>query len=414
MALAMVMGGCDAPLEPGNRGAPAGGGGVSQQGRLMSFDAEVAFLKQHAPDTIVLGKAGGPQVAIVPRWQGRVMTSTADAGSLEGNGWINRSLIESGKIERHINVWGGEDRFWLGPEGGQFSVFFAKGDAQDFDHWQTPALIDTEAFDVRSTGPSSASFSKKSSLVNYAGTTLEMEITREVRLFDLAGVENALKVQVPKGVKTVGYESDNQVLNTGKEAWTKETGMPSVWILGMFKHSATTNVVAPYVAGPEATHGIVVNDDYFGKVDTDRLKVTKDFVAFKADGQKRSKIGLGPLRAKDVVGSWDPVRGLLTIVQYTKPEGVTDYVNSQWVANQEKPFGGDVVNSYNDGPNDSGSTLGPFYELETSSPAAALAPGGSIRHIHRTFHFRGEKADLQKIATAVLGVDLDEVAAAFK
>jgi hypothetical protein len=26
----------------------------------------------------------------------------------------------------HINVFGGEDRFWLGPEGGQFSIFFAK------------------------------------------------------------------------------------------------------------------------------------------------------------------------------------------------------------------------------------------------------------------------------------------------
>ena len=35
-------------------------------------------------------------------------------------------IIASGKTQPHINVYGGEDRFWLGPEGGQFSIFFAK------------------------------------------------------------------------------------------------------------------------------------------------------------------------------------------------------------------------------------------------------------------------------------------------
>lgn len=33
--------------------------------------------------------------------------------------------------------------------------------------------------------------------------------------------------------------------------------------------------------------------------------------------------------------------------------------------------------------------LGPFYELETSSPAAALNPGESLRHIQRTIHIKG-------------------------
>ncbi|MCK7515058.1 MAG: hypothetical protein MZV70_70970 [Desulfobacterales bacterium] len=33
--------------------------------------------------------------------------------------------------------------------------------------------------------------------------------------------------------------------------------------------------------------------------------------------------------------------------------------------------------------------LGPFYELESSSPAAALAPGGTLTHVHTTMHFDG-------------------------
>ena len=68
------------------------------------------------------------RVAIVPVFQGRVMTSTA--GGLDGwsLGWVNGELITSWETLAHINPYGGEDRFWLGPEGGQFSVFFQKGD----------------------------------------------------------------------------------------------------------------------------------------------------------------------------------------------------------------------------------------------------------------------------------------------
>ena len=96
---------------------------------------------------------------------------------------------------------------------------------------------------------------------------------------------------------------------------------------------------------------------------------------FSGDGKYRSKIGLSPQRAKTVLGSYDAVNGVLTLVQYNKPEGVQDYVNSMWQI-QDQPFRGDVVNSYNDGPTSpGGKPLGPFYELETSSPADGPGPG---------------------------------------
>ena len=81
---------------------------------------------------------------------------------------------------------------------------------------------------------------------------------------------------------------------------------------------------------------------------------------------------------------------------------------------QDEPYGGDVVNSYNDGPPEPGAPpLGPFYELETSSPAAALAPGEAITHIHRTFHFQGAKAALDRVSTGALGASLNEIRGAF-
>jgi hypothetical protein len=110
-----------------------------------------------------------------------------------------------------------------------------------------------------------------------------------------------------------------------------------------------------------------------------------------------------------VAGSYDADAGLLTIVQYTKPEDATDYVNSMWQL-QDKPYAGDVVNSYNDGPSEPGADpFGPFYELETSSPAAALKPGESISHTHRTIHLQGTEAQLEPIVQKVLGVSIADI-----
>ncbi len=49
-----------------------------------------------------------------------------------------------------MNAYGGENRLWLGPEGGRFSLFFKPGDSMVFDHWKTPAAFDTEAWNVTS------------------------------------------------------------------------------------------------------------------------------------------------------------------------------------------------------------------------------------------------------------------------
>jgi hypothetical protein len=133
---------------------------------------------------------------------------------------------------------------------------------------------------------------------------------------------------------------------------------------------------------------------------------------FSGDGQYRSKIGLSPQRAKSVLGSFDAVNSVLTIAQYNKPDRVTDYVNSMWEL-QKQPYAGDVVNSYNDGPPEPGAEpLGPFYELETSSPGAQLKPGQTISHTHRTYHLQGPEADLSAVAKATLGVTIAEIKSA--
>ena len=114
-----------------------------------------------------------------------------------------------------------------------------------------------------------------------------------------------------------------------------------------------------------------------------------------------------------MAGSYDPDARTLTLVRYTLPRGPAQYVSSTWRL-QKDPYAGDVVNSYNDGPVAPGAEpLGPFYELESSSPALALRPHAAYTHVQRTLHFTGERAGLQRLALATLGVSLDAIEGAF-
>jgi len=377
------------------------------------FKDDVAFLKQHTNVVVLSGKDKLSQVAVNPDLQGRIMTSTAAGLDGLSFGWINRELIASGQNNSHINAFGGEDRFWLGPEGGQFSIFFKNGVAFDLEHWFTPPPINEGAYDIVTQEEDRIHFRKSMHLVNYSNTEFDLEANRLVRLLDEQEV-SGLGIAVPKGVKSVAFQSENKITNIGANAWIKDTGLLSIWILGMFNPSPTTTVVIPFKPGPDTELGPIVNDAYFGKVPADRLVIKEDVLFFKGDGKHRSKIGISPKRVKPFLGSYDAANRVLTIVYLTLPENATDYVNSMWQI-QDNPFGGDAVNSYNDGPAAPGAKpLGPFYELESSSPAAALQPGETLAHVHTTMHFQGDEKALNEIARQVLGVEISEIKNVFK
>ena len=313
----------------------------------IGFGDDVAFLKSHGQVVLLSDGAGKAKVAISPALEGRVMTSTAGGDDGASFGWINRQYFTdaaAGKTNPHISPYGGEDRIWLGPEGGQFSIFFAKGATFDLDHWFTPKWIDTEPFETVSTSSNEAAFRRKVSFSNYSGTPFDVQIDRKVRLLDTGEVWRQLKVPAADGVSVVGFETDNTITNTGSSDWSKQTGLLSIWILGMMNATPVTTVAIPVRAG----EGPAVNDDYFGKVPAERLKTIDNVIYFKADANYRSKIGIPPARVKPMFGSYDPMHKVLTICQFTFDETARDYVNSAWKI-QDNPFGGDVANSYNDG-----------------------------------------------------------------
>lgn len=385
-----------------------------------TYDADEAFLKQHT-ELVVLRK-GDSAVAIAPAWQGRVMTSTYDRAKGPSFGWINRPVIEKGflsederrgKLEEHIYIFGGEERFWLGPEGGQFALFFKPGTKFEFKDWTTPPVIDTEAFELVGKTQDSARFKQSAKLVNFSGSRFDVGIERKITVLGKDDTTKMLGVDLASGLRLVAYESDNRITNQGKEAWKPETGLLSIWILGMYNPSPKTIVVIPFKAGEESKLGLKVNDIYFGKVPTEYLIVESDVLFFRGDGTRRGKIGVNAKRSKGIAGSYDAAEGVLNIVTYNMQNAPNGYVNSMWEM-QKEPYQGDVLNSYNDGsPEPGAAPLGPFYELETSSPAAALKPGESMRHVQRTFHIQGSEAELNPIALKLLGVGLHTIKGKF-
>ena len=369
-----------------------------------SFGYDLNFLKKLHKDIVILSDdSAGAHVIILPGYQGRVMTSTAEGLSGMSFGWLNHELIASGKSTPHFSAFGGEERFWLGPEGGQFSIYFSKGKDFIFDNWFVPKEIDTEPFNLLYFDNSKAAFEKDMKLENYSGTIFDLKVNRTISLLTKNKIQEYVG-RLPDGVKFVGFESENTLTNTGSKTWDKQTGLLSIWILSMLNANDSTIIIMPLKKTDSLQTNKTLTDDYFGKVPSDRLKNSDGLILFKADGNYRSKIGISPEGALPIAGSYDSKNEVLTITQFSIPEGASDYVNSLWKI-QEDPFSGDVANAYNDGPID-GKQMGKFYELESSSPGASLSSGEQITHVHRTMHFKGSKEALGQLALRLFGKPL--------
>ena len=364
-----------------------------------TFGYDVAFMQSHK-DVLILGRKASPaKVLIVGDYEARVMTSTAGGHAGNSYGWINYDLIQSGNIKPHMNPYGGEDRFWLGPEGGQFALYFKRGDPFDFDHWQTPPMIDTEPFDLVSADSLQAHFKKSAVIENYCGTKFQIDIQREIQLLETEEIEKEFDITVGNQ-RAVSFRSTNSITNAGPE-WNKKSGLLSIWILGMFTPSNNAMIILPH---RKPKIDAAVTDNYFGTIPGDRIINTDSLLLLKADGKFRGKVGIAPAIAENMVGSYDPDKHVLTLVKFDLA-GSEAYVNSKWET-QREPYHGDAVNAYNDGPQADGSQLGPFYELESSSPAAELKPGEKLTHRHTTLHLERDEDELNRVAERVLGVKL--------
>ena len=374
--------------------------------RKGTYGYDLAFLQKHTREIVELtNDDSSARLIISPEWQGRVMTSTASGDTATSFGWINYDLLSSGEKKKQFNAIGGEERFWIGPEGGQYSFYFKKGDAFDIANWQVPAFIDTISYDVMQSGRSQAIFATRTSIRNYSGHVFDIALERTVNLIRKEDLASRLNLPVPNEIRSVAYETRNTITNVGGTDWTKENGLVSIWLLGMFTPTPQTVVMIPFHPIPNAER--FITDNYFGTMPAERLQIKDSILYFTCDGKYRSKIGLSPEIAKPLAASYDFSKNVLTLVL---PEVHRDasYVNSKWEL-QKEPYNGDAINSYNDGPLADGGQLGPFYEIESSSPALELKKGMSGSYRQVTCHLQADYPVLKQFVQQLLSINLDDI-----
>lgn len=363
------------------------------------FAADADFLRRHAGGLTLHSGTGA--FVVTPPLQGRVMTSTVGDG--RSLGFVHRAAIADPPARSAFFNYGGEDRFWLGPEGGPYSLYFPPGAAFALENWQVPAAVNEGAFAVTHADAREVTMTRDLQVSNRLGSRFELRLQRTVAALDAAAAERLLQAALPAGCRWTGFLSRNRVENTGAAAWQRASGLPCVWILGMFAPGPRTFVIAP--VAPQA--GTPVQTGYFGALGPDRLRRGTNFVLFRADAQYRSKIGLYPEQVRiPALAAYDPDAKILTVVRFTPFEARGAYLNELWDPQHPDPYHGDVANSYNHGGPE------PFFELESSSPALELAPGQAHEHFHATVHLQLEGAELAAVAAAALGVDWAEVSAA--
>ena len=373
-----------------------------------TFGYDLDFLRKKDNVVVLRDSSGDAAVVVSAKYQGKVFTSTAEGDTGKSFGWINYKAFD-GPVDPHMNAYGGEDRLWLGPEGGKFALFFKKDAKMVFDNWVTPAPFDHESWKTVGVSGHQVSLTKNMSLVNYKGTRLDVRVDRKISILERNDINNILKMHLDSAVKAVGIKTDNSITNTGKDEWTKQTGAPCLWNLDMFTPSPKAIIVIPY---DEKASGKVATTDYFGQIPPDRVTNKKGHLFFKADGKSRGKLGMTAATTMAVAGSYDAANNVLSIILFDVDKKAT-YLNQEWKTDKD-PLVGDAVNAYNDGPLVNGSQLGPFYEMESVSPAAFLKPDEKLRHQHYIFHFTGDTAGLNAIASKILGVSLTDIQSAFK
>ncbi|MBL8693056.1 MAG: hypothetical protein JNJ88_03075 [Planctomycetes bacterium] len=332
---------------------------------------------------------------VAPELEGRVMTTAI--GSIASAAWMDpRAFALRGSASRFHN-YGGQDRLWIGPEGGDFGWFFDPGAPCEGSHWRVPSELNVGPMEVVDASHWDVHMQRSLTLTNRRGDRFSGRLERSVRVLSRNFAHRLLKAPIPDEVTMAAAVTTNRLLCESR------SGAPLVhlWSLSQLPASPRAVVMAPLGPGDPAAGRPEVEDRYFGKIPEERLWREGSVLCMRADGRRTSKFGIGAHASTGFAGSFSPEQELLTIaafpVQRTEP-----YANNLWTATAAAPFGGDVFQSYN-------SDDGRFFELESVSPARFLEPAQELSHWHATLFAVGPRRKLSDLARSVLGSCLTDL-----
>lgn len=181
---------------------------------------------------------------------------------------------------------------------------------------------------------------------------------RTISLIARRDIMNYIGVSFHRHVNAVAFESDNVIVNTD----TAHAQL-AVKITGCFPGSA------------EDVRWLIPDKPHH------RFNIIKP----------GEPVAVRPDEACNYFGLYDAEQNLLTIIQFTMPEGKTVYTDNAviFLDTGNKP------------------------ELAVTSPTVTLKPGASLQHYHRTIHLSGTDKQLDPVLKKVFGTTIKALDATF-
>ncbi|MEM9987512.1 MAG: DUF6786 family protein, partial [Bacteroidota bacterium] len=316
------------------------------------------------------------------------------------HGWFNHTLIQKTVPEVPAAYIGGESRFWLGPEYGQFSVFFDPGAEQVEANQRAPHDLDWKRFELIDRDSLMVSYGGQMKVINAAGYEFDLKVMRRVKLLTSALIQEKLKLESLAEVAQVAFETETVVENYGNDPFDPDSGLIAIWELGCMHTSPENVVIIPLDSDSAAI------TEYFTPLG-ERGLIRDKTLFYRADAEGINKIGILPADVRPLMGSYDPSRELLSVVTFSFYPQDSLYVNS--LPENKAPYAGDVINIFNGEVVPEINRDIPFFEFESSSSAGILHSGDQMYHRQSTYHFEGSPEALSPIAEAVFGLRLDQI-----
>jgi hypothetical protein len=348
----------------------------------------IATLKAVGKSTELHQTNDGTRLLILP-YGGRILGVFAP-GSEENFLWTNSVLksVETARAYYASDDWqnSGGDRTWLAPE---VDFFFPKFPDIDIAGYWQPRSLDPGNYQIAKTVLGVKLTNRLKIDAFRSKKRVELEITKSV-----ASAPNPLRYDATLRTGAVEY-AGHTLLTSLKILDPNPDDAPLVglWSLTQMPHQGDLFIPTYNKAEPRI---------YFGLSDTpaDELSVSDHLVRFKMRAAGEHKIGVRAALTTGRIGYLYPTgnrHALIVRNFYVNPSG--EYADVPWTEPDDRGYSTQAC-SVN-------SRWGEFSEMEYHAPAI----GGSTG-LHQTedrsqlWAFRGSKADIQKIARALLSNEI--------
>lgn len=417
----------------------------------MSYRNAIEFLESKTK-VLELCNNLGARVAVCPEWNGRVMTSSADGLDGDSFGLIHVAGIEKGHQESGYDFFGGEDQFSLAPEGGPFSLFYEV--PPEIPLIQTQPLHRTFGFhegpfEIDQAPPDpQIRLRRNMKMRNLVGATFDLDIIRTARLTNREDLEDLFGETLAntldqRDLSYVSYQTTTSLINRNGP-FSKNTGLVSIRIRGMFNSTSNHVVLLPFKSGDEANAEPTVDIDYFGMAPHGHLRLLSRMLLLRADGKYRCRIGVSRKRVMACFGAVDFRSGVLTLIHFSLPPNPIEYyynnndlrlpsdldsrdfakVREYFLTETLRPkenrndhpqpdflesaYNGNVLRVFTNGPSD--GFFCPYYKFDVFSPASELQKNEHLTHTQHTLHINADRATLELFLHSLFQADFDWVA----